>query len=134
MHQHTKKSKACYHQWVKYDDRNKAKKPASFPASRFKPKTDCNMIRSDALPTELQGTFLHVKLQISSLETNVLFHRTKIISFVIDLQLTQSVRKTSFHLDLLFLSTISFPLLIIITVIFCSHISSQFDVLSKTKI
>ena len=65
------------------------KKTASFPASRFKPKTDCNMIRSDALPTELWETFLHVKLQISSLETYALFHRTKIISFVIDLQLTQ---------------------------------------------
>ena len=32
------------------------------------------MLQSDAL----RGTFLHVKLQISSLETYTLFHRTKL--------------------------------------------------------
>ena len=92
------------------------------------------MIRSDALPTELRGTFLHVKLQISSLETYALFHRTKIISFVIGLQLTQSVRKNLFPLRFAvfindFLSSFNYN-----KGIFCSDVSPQFDVLSKTKI
>ena len=52
--------KTCYQQGEKFDEKTKkGTKMTRFPAPGFEP---CNMVRSDALPTELWGTCRQLKL------------------------------------------------------------------------
>ena len=61
-----KTSKTCYQEGERYDEKNEKKgkyKNDKFPRARdWTLTTDRNMVRSDALPTELRGTCRYVRL------------------------------------------------------------------------
>ena len=62
-----KTSKTCYQEGERYDEKNEKKKKKDkndkFPRARdWTLTTDRNMVRSDALPTELRGTCRYVRL------------------------------------------------------------------------
>ena len=70
-----KTSKTCYQEGEKYDEKNWKKKKEKkkkedkndkFPRVRdWTLTTDRNMVRSDALPTELRGTCQYVRLNFN---------------------------------------------------------------------
>ena len=71
-----KTSKTCYQEGEKYDEKNLKKKKKKrkkkedkndkFPRVRdWTLTTDRNMVRSDALPTELRGTCQYVRLNFN---------------------------------------------------------------------